>query len=90
MFLQDLEAYAASYTGLARLNRLMYIADHCPPLKVEALRMALAFVMTTFNTNAYQEVHKKLQSAISRYCSGFYTFLLKLLELPGTEIIFLN
>ena len=64
--LQDLEAYATSYKGLAKLNRLVYIAEHCPSLKVEALRTALAYVMTTYNTAMYQTVHKKLQEAVSR------------------------
>ena len=61
-----MEAYATSYKGLAKLNRLLYVADHCPPLRVEALRMALNYVMTTYNTNMYLDVHKKLQGAISR------------------------
>lgn len=59
--LQDLEAYANSYTGLARLYRLMYIADHCPTLRVEALKMAISYVMQTYNVNLYQQLHKKLQ-----------------------------
>ncbi|XP_046352804.1 COP9 signalosome complex subunit 1-like isoform X2 [Haliotis cracherodii] len=61
----DLEQYASQYSGLAKLNRLMFISDHCPSLKVEALRMALTYVMTTYNTNLYQVVHRKLQEAVS-------------------------
>ncbi|KAK7484674.1 hypothetical protein BaRGS_00024082 [Batillaria attramentaria] len=61
----DLEQYTTQYTGLARLNRLMFIADHCPALRVEALRMALNYVMTTFNTNMYGVIHRKLQEAVS-------------------------
>ncbi|XP_075225012.1 COP9 signalosome subunit 1b isoform X2 [Lycorma delicatula] len=61
----DLEAYANSYTGLARLYRLMYIADHCPSLRIEALKMAITYVMMTFNVNLYQQLHKKLQDAMS-------------------------
>ncbi|XP_035718504.1 COP9 signalosome complex subunit 1-like [Vespa mandarinia] len=56
----DLEVYANSYTGLAKLYRLMYIADHCPMLRVEALKMAIAYVMTTYNVNLYTNLHKKL------------------------------
>lgn len=59
----DLEQYASQYTGLARLQRMMYIADHCLSLRVEALRMALTYVMTTFNTNMYGTIHRKLQEA---------------------------
>ncbi|CAG2241230.1 COPS1 [Mytilus edulis] len=61
----DLEQYASQYSGLAKLNRLLFISDHCPPLKVEALRMALSYVLTTYNTNLYQQVHRKLQEAVS-------------------------
>lgn len=57
--------YANSYTGLAKLYRLNYIADHCPSLRVEALKMAIAYVMTTYNVSLYQMLHKKLQEAIA-------------------------
>ncbi|XP_070185313.1 COP9 signalosome complex subunit 1-like isoform X2 [Littorina saxatilis] len=62
---QDLEQHASQYTGLARLHRLMFIADHCPSLRVEGLRMALNYVMTTYNTNLYGIIHRKLQEAVS-------------------------
>ncbi|KAK7111351.1 COP9 signalosome complex subunit 1-like isoform X4 [Littorina saxatilis] len=61
----DLEQHASQYTGLARLHRLMFIADHCPSLRVEGLRMALNYVMTTYNTNLYGIIHRKLQEAVS-------------------------
>jgi COP9 signalosome complex subunit 1 len=57
----DLENYAASYSGLAKLNRLLFIADHCPSLKLEAIKMAINYVMaTTYNVTMYQLLHKKL------------------------------
>lgn len=59
----DLEAYASSYTGLAKLYRLIYIADHCLALRIESLKMALTFVQTTYNVNMYQQIHRKLQEA---------------------------
>ena len=34
----DLDQYANSFTGLARVRRLMFIAKHCPSLRVDALR----------------------------------------------------
>ena len=67
LFEQDLEQNAAQYTGLARLYRLMFIGDHCPSLRVEALRMALNYVMTTYNTNLYGLIHRKLQDAVSAW-----------------------
>ncbi|PSN52746.1 COP9 signalosome complex subunit 1b [Blattella germanica] len=60
----DLEAYGNSYTGLARLYRLMYIGDHCPALRIEALKMAINYVMCTYNVTLYQQLHKKLQEAV--------------------------
>lgn len=59
----DLEAYVSSYSSLARLYRLIYIADHCPSLRIEALKMALSYVQTTYNVNMYQTIHRKLVEA---------------------------
>ncbi|XP_053954336.1 COP9 signalosome complex subunit 1b [Anastrepha ludens] len=56
----DLEVYANSYTGLATLYRLKFVADVCPTLRVEALKMAIKHVMTTYNVSMYQSLHKKL------------------------------
>lgn len=56
----DLEALASSYKGLAKLFRLIFIADVCPSLRMEALKMALNYVMGTFNVPLYQHIHKKL------------------------------
>lgn len=62
-FLQDLEQYATSYSGLMRIERLQFIAEHCPQLRVEALKMALTFVQRTFNVDTYEEIHRKLTEA---------------------------
>ncbi|XP_019327668.1 PREDICTED: COP9 signalosome complex subunit 1 isoform X2 [Aptenodytes forsteri] len=59
----DLEQYASSYSGLMRIERLQFIADHCPQLRVEALKMALSFVQRTFNVDVYEEIHRKLSEA---------------------------
>uniref|UniRef100_A0A7M4ED27 COP9 signalosome complex subunit 1 n=1 Tax=Crocodylus porosus TaxID=8502 RepID=A0A7M4ED27_CROPO len=61
----DLEQYASSYSGLMRIERLQFIADHCPQLRVEALKMALSFVQRTFNVDVYEEIHRKLSEATS-------------------------
>lgn len=63
VFPQDLEQYASSYSGLMRIERLQFIADHCPQLRVEALKMALSFVQRTFNVDVYEEIHRKLTEA---------------------------
>lgn len=59
----DLEAYANSYTGLAKLYRLVYISDHCPSLRIESLKTALAYVQKTYNVGMYQQIHRKLMDA---------------------------
>ncbi|XP_037113440.1 COP9 signalosome complex subunit 1 isoform X1 [Syngnathus acus] len=59
----DLEQYATSYGGLMRIERLQFIAEHCPQLRVESLKMALTFVQRTFNVDTYEEVHRKLSDA---------------------------
>lgn len=56
----DLEVYANSYTGLSKLYRLVYIADHCPSLRLESLKLAINYVTTTYNINMYQQLYKKL------------------------------
>ncbi|KAK2119463.1 cop9 signalosome complex subunit, partial [Saguinus oedipus] len=40
-----------------------FIADHCPTLRVDALKMALSFVQRTFNVDMYDEIHRKLSEA---------------------------
>ncbi|XP_060519816.1 COP9 signalosome complex subunit 1 [Cylas formicarius] len=61
----DLEVYASSYTGLAKLYRLLYIIDHCPSLRLEALKIAISYVMTTYNVNLYQVLHQRLAEVTS-------------------------
>ena len=34
----DLDAYASSYSGLAKIKRLMFIAKHCPCLRIDSLK----------------------------------------------------
>lgn len=71
--MQDLEQYASSYSGLMRIERLQFIADHCPQLRVEALKMALSFVQRTFNVDVYEEIHRKLTEATRQF--KFMSFL---------------
>lgn len=66
----DLEYYANSYTGLSKLYRLMFIADHCPTMRMEALKMAINYVMTTYNVTLYQHLHKKVAQATSASGGG--------------------
>ncbi|XP_034661212.1 COP9 signalosome complex subunit 1b-like [Drosophila subobscura] len=56
----DLEVYAHQYNGFARLHRLKYVAEVCPSLAVEALKMAIPYVLTTYNVSLYQLLQKRL------------------------------
>ncbi|GJQ70827.1 hypothetical protein Trydic_g753 [Trypoxylus dichotomus] len=63
----DLEVYANSYMGLAKLYRLIFIIDHCPSLRLEALKMAISYVMTTYNyTRCCRSIY------ITRYTNNRY------------------
>ncbi|CAL4063569.1 unnamed protein product, partial [Meganyctiphanes norvegica] len=66
----DLETYANSYIGLAKLQRLMFIADRCPQLRIESLRSAINYVQITYNVNLYTQLHRKLQEAASNVGGG--------------------
>lgn len=66
----DLETYSNSYIGLAKLQRLMFIADRCPQLRIEALRSAINYVQITYNVNLYTQLHRKLQEAASNVGGG--------------------
>lgn len=62
----DLETYSTSCTGLSRLYRLIYVADVCPSLRVEALKMALKYVKETYNISMYQLLHRKLSNVFKQ------------------------
>ncbi|XP_033630470.1 COP9 signalosome complex subunit 1-like isoform X2 [Asterias rubens] len=61
----DVDSYAMWYSGLAKINRLLFVAAHCPTLKIEALRLALSYTQTTYNTQMYQIIQRKLTEAVS-------------------------
>lgn len=62
----DLDVYASNYTGLTKLNRLLFVAKHCPSLEIDALRIALNYVKQTFNVQLYQEIVKRMADACNR------------------------
>lgn len=62
----DLDTYVTGYTGVMRINRLLFVAEHCPSLRIDALRMALNFVMETFNVQLYNVIHKQLTDAFAK------------------------
>lgn len=62
----DLDTYVTGFTGVMRINRLLFVAEHCPGLRIDALRMALNFVMETFNVQLYNVIHKQLTDAFAK------------------------
>lgn len=68
----DVDTYVAGFSGLMRINRLLFVAEHCPMLRIDALRMALNFVMETYNVQLYNVIHKQLTDAFAK----LYVFLL--------------
>ncbi|KXJ28579.1 COP9 signalosome complex subunit 1 [Exaiptasia diaphana] len=63
----DLDVYASNYVGLTKLNRLLFVAKHCPALEIDALRIALNYVKHTFNVQLYQEIVQRLIEACNRH-----------------------
>ncbi|EDV30733.2 uncharacterized protein Dana_GF14895 [Drosophila ananassae] len=55
-----LPSYADRYTDIPRLNRLKFIAQVCPKLRVPALELAIDHVKTTYNVKLYDELYKTL------------------------------
>jgi len=66
----DLEATSNAYTGLAKLYRLQFIAEHCPCYRVEALKLAIGYCQTTHNTVLYQRLHRKLSDCVAGTANG--------------------
>lgn len=62
----DLDMYIAGFTGLVRISRLVFLAEHCPTIRVDALKLAVNYVLETFNTQLYTSIHKQLTEAYNR------------------------
>ncbi|KNC78920.1 hypothetical protein SARC_08665 [Sphaeroforma arctica JP610] len=57
----DLEAYVSNFSGMALIDRMVFIASRAPSLKVEALTIALKTIKgKTTSTKLYREVWRKL------------------------------
>ena len=62
----DIDTYSSGFTGLMRINRLIFLAEHCPPLKIDVLKLVINYVMETYNTALYTSLHKQLTEAFNR------------------------
>lgn len=61
----ELETITSSYTGLMRIYRLLYIADHCPALRNEAIFTSLKYMQETHLTTFYKQVKSKKERKFS-------------------------
>ncbi len=59
----DLDAYATQYQELFRVNRLIFIAEHCPSVRKDALVLALQSIESTNNVDMYKKVHSMLSES---------------------------
>ena len=63
----DLDTFAAAgFTGLIRIHRLVFLAEHYPSVRLDALRIALTHVMDTFNTPLYTSIYKQYSDALNQ------------------------
>lgn len=62
----DLDTYASGFTGLMRISRLVFLAEHCPTIRIDALKLAINYVLETYNTQLYISIHKQLTEAYNR------------------------
>ncbi|KFD56197.1 hypothetical protein M513_02975 [Trichuris suis] len=56
--LVDLENYASGFSGNLKIERLTFVANHCPRLRFDALLLALEYVKEhTMNYALYSSIH---------------------------------
>ncbi|RUS15827.1 hypothetical protein BC937DRAFT_91948 [Endogone sp. FLAS-F59071] len=61
----DLDTYIANYKGHTKVDRLLFIAERCPPLQIEAYRLAVAELKaTSLDTAKYSHAVGKLNDAL--------------------------
>jgi hypothetical protein len=62
----ELETITSSYTGLMRIYRLLYIADHCQSLSNEALLTSLKYIQETHFISLYKQVQMNRERFFDR------------------------
>ncbi|KAJ3343392.1 cop9 signalosome complex subunit [Gonapodya sp. JEL0774] len=59
------EQYIANYSGHGRIERLLFIADHCPMHAIEAFKLALQNLKRTPNVIRYTQTAQRLNEALA-------------------------
>lgn len=63
----EIETYAAQFYCYGRILRLQFIAEHCPPLRIEALEHLISYVKgNTYNVPLYEELWKELNEELNK------------------------
>ncbi len=68
----ELETITSSYTGLMRIYRLLYIADHCSSLRNEAIFASLKYIQETHLTSLYKQVKKWIRIIFVFFVNIFF------------------
>lgn len=55
----DFESYIANYTGHTKIERLIFIGEHCKELEADAYRVAVDELKKTTNTGLYRQLLEK-------------------------------
>ncbi|KAK9456543.1 26S proteasome subunit RPN7-domain-containing protein [Dipodascopsis uninucleata] len=61
----DLESYVQGYSNYNAIDRLLFIADRCPPLAKDALLLAITTLKKTQNVTKYEEAVEMLSKVDS-------------------------
>ncbi|KXS17797.1 FUSCA protein FUS6 [Gonapodya prolifera JEL478] len=59
------EQYIANYTGHGRIDRLLFIADHCPMFTVDAYKLAVVELKKTPNFQRYTQTVQRLNEVLA-------------------------
>ncbi|CAF3359543.1 unnamed protein product [Rotaria socialis] len=57
----ELDTITSTYTGLIRIYRLLYVADHCLSLRNEALLASLKYIQETHFISLYKQIVDELK-----------------------------
>ncbi|OQV25621.1 COP9 signalosome complex subunit 1 [Hypsibius exemplaris] len=66
----DLDTHVGNHQGIIKTQRLLHVAKHCPPLRVDALKMALKNIQKTSEVALYTKVHEDLKSSLASGLKG--------------------
>ncbi|KAI8050865.1 26S proteasome subunit RPN7-domain-containing protein [Syncephalis plumigaleata] len=82
-----LENYAENYQGHVKIERLVFIAERCPNLQVDAYRLALAEIKAnTLDAKRYKQLIVKLNAALESHGQAPMEFDAQWVEQTETKV----